>query len=463
MKKLSLFLLMAIFAFVLSSSLAAAEEELATTVEVISETAAQETQITTQDLGIEDPGMLPTSRFYFLKNLNRTFKRAFTFNSVKKAELELDIANEQAAEIEQMKEISPDRIDVIVKAAVNYQENVDKLKNRLDAMKETSQNPNVDKLMEKLTDRSIKHQQLFDELKQKFEDRPELKQQLGKMQDQINEAVAKIPEKFDNPEAFKERIKKAIEARPEGSFKELRGMEIVDRVMEKMPADRRDKLGEIKDDFMKKLEDRMGQMPENQRKEFLRPEMLEKLPGDPEVRMRIMEEMKTRVSNPDIQKEIIEAKEGVLKERIEKGEIKKEAVEKLINETRDLMAKAESGLVNAQSDSKQIVEKMLGIAKARLAEAEKALGDNKIGEAFGHATAASAAVRNALRPESFLNRPSYIDPTIRQAIPAPAPAGILPSPQIVPTAGTTTVTGKCGDGICDLIEKEKGFCAIDCK
>ena len=462
MKKILLFLFVMVFVFVISATFVVAQEESVSTLDT-GIAVVEQMEITTQDLGIEDPGMLPTSRFYFLKDLNRTFKRVFTFNSVKKAELELDIANEQAAEIQRMEEITPERTDAIAKAVTNYQENVDKLKNRLDAMKETSQNPNVDKLMEKLTDRSIKHQQLFDELKQKFEDRLELKQQFGKMQDKINEAVAKIPEKFDNPEVFKERIKKAIEARPDGSFKELRSMEIVDRIMEKMPADRRDKLGEIKDDFMKKLEDRMGQMSEDQRKEFLRPEILEKLPGDPEVRMRIMEEMKTRVSSPDIQKEIIEAKEGILKERIEKGEIKKEAVEKLINETRDLIAKAESDLANAQSDLKQIAEKMLGISKARIAEAEKALGDNKIGEAFGHATAASAAARSALRPESFLNRPLYIDPTIRQAIPASAPAGILPSPQTAPTTGTTTITVKCGDGICDLIEKEKGFCAIDCK
>ena len=429
--------------------------------------ALSEKQITAQGLGVEDPGMLPTSRFYFLKNWSRAVKRTFTFNPVKKANLELDIVNQQAAEIEKIKEISPERADAIAKAAGNYQNNAERLKNRLETLKETSQNPNVDKLIEKLTDRSVKHQQLFDELKQKFDGNPELKRHFEAMQDKINEALAKVPEKFDSPDAFKERVRRIMNARPEGAYKELRNMEMIDRMMEKMPTDPRDKLGEIKDDFMKKLEDRMGQMPENRRKEFLRPEILGKLPGSPELRIRIMEEMKMRVSNPDLQKEIIEAKEGVLKEKIEKGEIKKEAVERLMSETRDLIAKMESGLANMQSDPKQIVEKMLSVAKSRLAEAKEALVAGKIGEAFGHATAANAAVRNALRPESFLNRPTYIDPVIRQAIPMPAPTGVLPikvTPKTeIPSSETTTSVGKCGDGICDAIEREKSLCATDCR
>ena len=64
-----------------------------------------------------------------------------------------------------MKEVSPKRIDSITEAAENYQSNIERLKTRLDELKETNKNPNVDALLEKLADRSVKHQQLFDELK----------------------------------------------------------------------------------------------------------------------------------------------------------------------------------------------------------------------------------------------------------------------------------------------------------
>ena len=72
------------------------------------ETAIQVVEITAQDLEVENPGMLPTSPFYFLKNLGRTIKRTATFNPIKRANLELEIANQQAAEIAELKEIAPE-------------------------------------------------------------------------------------------------------------------------------------------------------------------------------------------------------------------------------------------------------------------------------------------------------------------------------------------------------------------
>ena len=65
-------------------------------------TIAQEEQITNADLGIADPGLLPTSPFYFLKEWRRGVQRIFTFNAVNKAELELKFANEKAAEAQEV-------------------------------------------------------------------------------------------------------------------------------------------------------------------------------------------------------------------------------------------------------------------------------------------------------------------------------------------------------------------------
>lgn len=163
-------------------------------------------KITLKDLGVESPGILPTSPFYFFKNINRGIQRFFTFNPVKKVQLELEIVNQQAAEIKKMKEIFPKRIDAITNAAQNYQNNMERLKSRLEIIKETEetgQNLDVDKLVEDLADRSIKHQRLFSELKKDFQDKSELKTILEKNQEAISEIAAKIPEKFEHQEEFK--------------------------------------------------------------------------------------------------------------------------------------------------------------------------------------------------------------------------------------------------------------------
>src|SRR3989338_1352335 len=58
------------------------------------------------DLGVPDPGVLPTSPFYFVKEWRRGITRLFTFNPIKKAELELTILNEKAAEAQEVEETS---------------------------------------------------------------------------------------------------------------------------------------------------------------------------------------------------------------------------------------------------------------------------------------------------------------------------------------------------------------------
>lgn len=177
--------------------------------EETTDTTAPVAEVTTADLGIQNPGMLPTSPFYFLKNWGRSIKRIMTIGSVKKAELELDIANQQAAEIKKMEEVSPDKIDAITKATQKYQENMERLKNKIEGLKENSQNPNIGKLIEKLADRATKHQQLFDELKNKFEGKPELKQRFEEMKDKAKEVVSKIPENLDKKEVVEKMIKEA--------------------------------------------------------------------------------------------------------------------------------------------------------------------------------------------------------------------------------------------------------------
>src|SRR3989338_4474120 len=62
------------------------------------DTGVQAQEITTADLGVDNPGMLPTNPFYFVKEWGRGIKMIFTFNKVSKAEYALKVVNQKAAE-----------------------------------------------------------------------------------------------------------------------------------------------------------------------------------------------------------------------------------------------------------------------------------------------------------------------------------------------------------------------------
>jgi len=159
--------------------------------------AAAQSEITTNDLGIKNPGMLPSSPFYFLKEWQRTITKFFTFNPIKKVELELQYANERAAEIKKMEEVAPQNFQAITKAVNNYEDNMEQLKVQLQKVATTSQNPNVDTLINNVVDTSIRHQELFDNLKNKFENDIDLENKLEAGQQKIDEIIKIIPQEFE--------------------------------------------------------------------------------------------------------------------------------------------------------------------------------------------------------------------------------------------------------------------------
>lgn len=222
---------------------------------------AQTDAATADNLGVENPGILPSSPFYFLKEWQRGIAKFFTPDSTKKAELDLQEMNQRAAEIKKMEETNSQNTSALSKAIEKYQESTDRLKTRLESLKETSKNPNVDKLLDKLVDRSLQHQELFDSLKEKLAGNEGIKKQLNAAQEKIGEAVSKIPEKFENAKVFKERLEQKLEQEigdvkenAEKGLNESRAIKNLELLQENLPTVQQKDIQDLKDKMIKKLE-----------------------------------------------------------------------------------------------------------------------------------------------------------------------------------------------------------------
>src|SRR3989344_3868730 len=158
---------------------------------------------------IENPGILPTNPFYFLKEWRRGFQRFFTTNPVAKAELELKIVNEKAAEVVKVQEALPENTEAISEALENYRLSQERLRSRLEAMKETYKNPNLAKLLEKLAERVARHEKLFSDLAEKFSGNTELSTSVKGVRSGILELVNAAAQK-DEPDNFNVRIKTVL-------------------------------------------------------------------------------------------------------------------------------------------------------------------------------------------------------------------------------------------------------------
>ncbi|MEK7162292.1 MAG: DUF5667 domain-containing protein, partial [Patescibacteria group bacterium] len=178
---------------------------------------------TTVDLGIENPGTLPTSPFYFLKEWRRGLKLLFTFDRVKKAELELEISNEKAAEAKKVEEENPDNIEAIKRAIENYKKSQERLRSRLEALRDISENPQIERLLERLEERTEKHERLFERLLEKFEDHEELRDTLRQAKERASEILERARERSDkleeevqdDDEAYREKLEDLEECGPQ--------------------------------------------------------------------------------------------------------------------------------------------------------------------------------------------------------------------------------------------------------
>ncbi len=289
--------------------------------------SATQTEITVDGSGIENPGLLPTSPFYFLKEWGRAIQKVFTFNPVRKAELELEDANQRAAEIKKLEEVAPQNIEAIGKAIDRYKGKVDSLKARLTSLKETVQNPNVDKLLDKLTERSLRHIELFENLKLKFENN-DLKQEMDTVRDKLDDVIKDVPQHFEGPEAFKERLQKVIGENRNGILENLRATEVLDRISEKLPVEAKAKITEVKDNLIQEIGEQVNKLKSVDREKIFNMEALKQLPGDALRRMDILDAVKSDLKDLKVINKIQEFKNNVLEENSDQGE--KESVMQVI-------------------------------------------------------------------------------------------------------------------------------------
>ncbi|MCP6726474.1 MAG: DUF5667 domain-containing protein [Patescibacteria group bacterium] len=372
-----------ILGLMLGGSVVAQEDDVATDITE---------EITVADLGESNSIILPTSNFYFFKEWGRGIQRVFTFGSVKKAELELKFTNQKAAELKQVEEFQADKPDAITKAADNYQNAVKRLKIRLELIDDTSENPNVDRLLDSLTDKTMRHHQLFEELKEKHED---VKVKFELVQNDIDETIRPIPEKFDNPEKFKERLEKATDGQKETFLKPLKMIKTINRWKEILVSDEiREKLIEINDDLVVKFE---GRVKAHNVSSAELSDIFERLEGDEFVKFEIFQDVKERAVDFQFKTSLNTLSPHFVEGVESSDKLDPESIARLITKVGDMIQGFEEKARGDDVVFGSAAQQLLIESKAKLAEAKQLHSQERYGAAFGQANAARVLAENAMR------------------------------------------------------------------
>lgn len=348
--------------------------------------------VTTADLGVPDPGLLPTNPFYFLKELGRATRRIFTFNAVSRAELELRIVNEKAAETKKVEETRPADAEAMTEALKNYQEAQSRLKLRFEMLKETSKNPNVDRLLDELADRTVKHEKLFDELAKKFEGQAEI-QSLTKGSKEKAEETAGEAAKKDDPAKFAAKLERALIESKGSELKHVRSIEIIDRLSQKSSEDVKQSLERLRSDFSEKLGKDLKEVLEKDGSQKVE-EAIAGLPGDTARRAVLLDEVRAKAEHR-VAEALNKVAEVLEKTARKEKDISEKAAEQ-IRHAEERTRKLEMKLAEAK-EAPAAVKNLLRESQENLKEAKAAFEEEKYGEAFGQARSAEVLARNGLR------------------------------------------------------------------
>lgn len=209
-------------------------------------------QISAEDLGVSDPALLPDNPFYFLKEWGRQIRLTFTFNNVKKLELENKFANEKLIELKKIIDSSSDSA-IIENATERYQNAVDKIKERADKIKEkASENEEINKFLEKFTNQQVLQEKILEKLQGQVPE--QALEKITQARERHMEKFGEVMQKLEiNGEKIAERVQNALQNGDEINS------EILDQIKDGMPDNVKEKIEGIRANVMNKIEEKVQQ------------------------------------------------------------------------------------------------------------------------------------------------------------------------------------------------------------
>ena len=339
--------------------------------------------ITFEDLGLKEPKLLPGDALYFLKNWQRGIRRFFSFGNERKASFETEVLNEIAAEIKALEEKENEK--GLILALQNYKENAERLRQRISSLSDKSGNENVDRLLDALMDRIVKHEEVFSDL----EGVAGVKEELAAARTELETAVAEAVTKFDSPDEFKTRVENVLSALKENPLKELRVVYVLNYIEGKVPDGIKDKIRELETDLTSIFEGRFKAEPEE-----ITPH-LDFLPVKDAADLGIFDEIRERISDGDLKSELNIVRQSTFQNG-NGGVVEEESLTKLIYEAEKATEELKTRISSDEYVSSKSVGELLERAEFYLTQAGNLMGEGQLATAFGQAAAAQAAAQNGL-------------------------------------------------------------------
>ncbi len=280
--------------------------------QIIDQAIALDEDIEAEDLGIGKPIILPDNPFYFLKTWMRNIRQAFAFRNVVKAELTERFANEKLIELKEMVKRQKS-VEAIKRAADNYEEEIEKIKDITGKIKEKAQeSPEVEKFLDKF----VKHQVLHQRILQKLEDQvpAENMEKIREMRENHLEKFGEVMTKLeDRSENLEETLETKMEEIEGSKYKNFKNLEILSELEQVVPEQAKETIRRVQENILMKFKADLEKMTVQDQERF--GNYLEKTSGVEENQVRVLESLRMKLKEtPEIEQNIIQSRDKALEQ-----------------------------------------------------------------------------------------------------------------------------------------------------
>jgi len=239
---------------------AAAEEIFTRELEapVVESVAAEEDNtLSAEVLGVDEPKLLPSSPFYFFKEIGRGISNTFTFSAEKRAEKRLDQAAERLAEVKEMiaQTDSGDsgQNKKIVKSLEKYQKDIEKAEVSINNTKRDSDAYN------NLLDKAVDKYSAFAKVMAADEDlaldiNKDIVQEIYKSKEGVLNNLAGLIEKLPDSSKLEEILQNQVGS----DFKEFKNLEILGELENKLPEQAAEAVKQAQEKIRAKMEEKLA-------------------------------------------------------------------------------------------------------------------------------------------------------------------------------------------------------------
>lgn len=200
------------------------------------------------ELDIKDPGLLPVSPFYFLKEWRRGLVRIFTSDPISKASLELRIVDEKASEIKKVEELKKDDTEAIKEAISNYKLAFERLQEKLSAIAYLKDKQSSE-LVEQLFNKAVLHEKFLRTLAEKYKTNNEIQNATEDAKRGIEELAITASKGVSSVE-LPIILKKSIATTSDDELKNEIRAKVVEKISESAPTSSQEVLNEVRMVFL---------------------------------------------------------------------------------------------------------------------------------------------------------------------------------------------------------------------